>query len=329
MDDKRARKSINTRNRELFHASDLHEWYQQYITEPILASLEEFQERDSGWALIQILNLTINVNKYNPLRAGCHFKLPREIMLKRATINIQSSDNTCFAWAVVAALHPAKKYPERPGSYPQYTSVLNLHGIEFPMSLKQIEKFELQNNISINVYSFSMEKNGPKVFPLRLTSQKRDRHANLLYTPEQGGSDVGHFVWIKDLSRLVGAQLSRHKRKKYFCDRCMHYFDSAEKLDTHTIDCREINNCAILLPSQDSKWLSFDSCGRKGRLPVIIYADLEYVLLKTVDTQKDAENHKLCMYQKHENHSRLQIYESAIIAIYPGSLEAQHIQSAI
>ena len=41
------------------------------VIEPTLASLEEFQERDSGWALTRILNLTVNVNKYNPLRAGC------------------------------------------------------------------------------------------------------------------------------------------------------------------------------------------------------------------------------------------------------------------
>ncbi|XP_043264078.1 uncharacterized protein LOC122404213 [Colletes gigas] len=195
---------------------------------------------------------------------------------------------------------------------------------------------------------------------------------------------MGHFAWIKNLSRLVSTQLSKHNSRKYFCDRCMHYFGSAEKLDTHTIDCREINNCAILLPSQDSKWLSFDNRGRKERLPFVIYADLECVLQKTVDTQKDAENRKLCMYQKHEVHSigyyihcsydaslstyrchrdadcvswfvkelknfanfvkpilakntpmldltteQLSIYESAIIAIYQGSLEAQHIQSAI
>ncbi|KYN21094.1 hypothetical protein ALC57_06539, partial [Trachymyrmex cornetzi] len=38
----------------------------------ILASLEEFQERDSGWALSRILNLAANANKLNPLRVGCH-----------------------------------------------------------------------------------------------------------------------------------------------------------------------------------------------------------------------------------------------------------------
>ena len=129
--DKHACKSIHTRNCELFHTSDLQEWYQRCVVEPTLASLEEFQERDSGWALARILNLIINVNKYNPLRAGCCYKLPRDLLLKKATISVQSPDNACFAWAVVVALHPAEIHVDRSSSYPDYAFVLNLQGIEF------------------------------------------------------------------------------------------------------------------------------------------------------------------------------------------------------
>ncbi|KYN17056.1 hypothetical protein ALC57_10677, partial [Trachymyrmex cornetzi] len=52
---------------------------------------------------------------------------------------------------------------------------------------------------------------------------------------------VGHFAWIKDLSRLVSMQLTGKKNKKYFCDRCLHYFGSSEKLQTHEVDCQKIN----------------------------------------------------------------------------------------
>jgi len=94
--DKCANKSI-TKNYELFRSSDLQEWYQSRVVEPTLTSLEEFQEHDSGWALSRILNLIINVNKYNPLHAGCYIELSREIKLKRAVVNVQSVDNACFA----------------------------------------------------------------------------------------------------------------------------------------------------------------------------------------------------------------------------------------
>jgi len=53
---------------------------------------------------------------------------------------------------------------------------------------------------------------------LRLTEKKKiDKHVNLLYV--QNDDDVGHFAWIKNLSRLMSSQLSKHKNKKYFCDR--------------------------------------------------------------------------------------------------------------
>jgi len=63
------------------------------VTDDILAALEEFQERNNGWALSRILNLIVNVNKYNPMYAGCWMELPREIMLKKAVINVRSMDN--------------------------------------------------------------------------------------------------------------------------------------------------------------------------------------------------------------------------------------------
>ncbi|XP_071582038.1 uncharacterized protein [Temnothorax nylanderi] len=183
--DKRANKSISTRNCELFRSSDrsdLREWYKLHVIEPTLAKLEEFQERDSGWALSRILNLTVNVNKYNPLRAGCYIKLPQQIKLKGAVINVQSMDNACFAWSVVAALHPAERHSERESSYPHYTTVLNLRDIEFPVTLSQIKNFERFNDVSINVYTVEGEKT-PNVLPIRLTDLKREKHVNLLIYP--------------------------------------------------------------------------------------------------------------------------------------------------
>ena len=217
--DKHANKSINTRNYELFRKSDLREWYERHVIETTLTSLEEFQERDSGWALSRILDLTVNINKYNPMRAGCHIKLPREIMMKRAVINVRSTDNACFAWSVVAALYPAEKNVERESSYLHYTTVLNLQSIEFPMTLNQIKKFEHINDVSINVYGIERKKE-VSILPIQLTDRKREKHVNLLYVEEN--DNVGHFACIKNLSRFISSQLSKHDHKKYICDRCVY-----------------------------------------------------------------------------------------------------------
>ena len=122
------------------------------MTDDTLVALEEFQERRSGWALSRILNLIVNVNKYNPMHAGCWVELPRKITLRKAVINVRSIDNACFTWSVVAALYPVQSHVNRKSSYPDYSTVLNLEGIVFPVTLKQITKFELLNDISVNVF---------------------------------------------------------------------------------------------------------------------------------------------------------------------------------
>ena len=99
--------------------------------------------------------------------------------------------------------------------------MLNLEGIEFPVTLKQITKFELLNDISVNVF-IERERGGKKddgniIVPLRLTKEKKkEKHVNLLYLQESRRDDenvIGHFTWIKNLSRLIGSQLSKNTRE--------------------------------------------------------------------------------------------------------------------
>lgn len=214
-------KSIATRNRQLFPTSDLREWYDRYVIDATLTDLDEFQERDSGWALSRILNLMVNVNKCNPMRAGSWVKIPQWIKIKQAVISVRSNDNACFAWAIISALYPVERNPNRCSAYPHYSTILNLDGIEFPMTLKQISRFERLNDMSVNVFTVCRkERNENEIVPIRLTDDKKDSHVNLLYLLDsRNNSNVGHFAWIRNLSRLVGSQLSRNRNKKYICDR--------------------------------------------------------------------------------------------------------------
>ena len=220
-------KTISTRNHPLFLASDLSQWYETRVSDPIIAMLEEFQERESGWALSRILNLTVNVNKYNAMRAGCTVRLPREIQTRRAVVNVIAKDNKCFAWAVVASLYPMYMNANRTSSYPDYRSILNLEGITFPMTLDQITKFERFNDISVNVFTIEENTNMKRwkghrliILPLRLTDDKKDRHVNLLYVCNyEPDNMIGHFMSIRNLSRLVRSQLTTVERKAHICDR--------------------------------------------------------------------------------------------------------------
>lgn len=214
--DKQAYKSINTRNCEFLRTTDLNAWYEEQVVEPTLAKLEEFQDQDSGWSLQHILNLTLNINKYRPMSAGCRVTLPRDIRLKKAVVNVQSRDNNaCFAWAVIAALYPAETHSDRVSSYPDYRTILKFTGISFPVELNKVKKFKILNNLSINVYGLQKSV----VVPIHITAEKKDRHINLLYLEGSGDDQVGHYSWIKNLSRLVNSNLNKHRAGKHICDR--------------------------------------------------------------------------------------------------------------
>ncbi|XP_055388367.1 uncharacterized protein LOC129616887 [Condylostylus longicornis] len=146
-----------------------------------------------------------------------YIKLPHAIIKKKACINVKNYDNACFAWAIVSALCPVNENSDRITQYPHYD-------------------FD--------------------VHPTYLTKSKKNQHVNLLliqniyYNDDNFQNDVEHssvgvqyhFVWIKDLSRLLSSQLSKHNGKKHFCDRCLHYFNSEANLMAHLKDCTSLNN---------------------------------------------------------------------------------------
>ncbi|XP_036139042.1 uncharacterized protein LOC118644501 [Monomorium pharaonis] len=55
-----------------------------------------------------------------------------------------------------------------------------------------------------------------------------------------------------------------------------------------------MNDCAIQLPTEDEKWLSFRNINNKERVPFVVYADLECTLEKT--EKEDME----ISYQHHQ-----------------------------
>jgi hypothetical protein len=62
-------KSFATENMVIHKSYDFHELFSR-IVNTISTKIDEFEERDSGWAFAGNLYLEININKYNPLRAA-------------------------------------------------------------------------------------------------------------------------------------------------------------------------------------------------------------------------------------------------------------------
>ena len=251
------------------------------------------QVEGSGWRFHSIIKLELHVVNYNPLRGEAYVKLPEELANKKAIINPQNKDDKCFLWCVLRALNPRKKDSERIDKELQAKeNTLNMEGIEYPVSLKDIDKFEKQNpSISITVLGYEDKS----VYVLRNSENTNREHDVVLLLIE----GVNHYYLIKDLSRLLSSQVSKHHGKKYFCKRCLNPFNNQKALDKHKEYCSNNEAVKIIMPEKGTM-LKFKNYHRGEKVPFVIYADFESCI-KSIDTcDPNPENSYTKQYQKHE-----------------------------
>jgi hypothetical protein len=82
-------------------------------------------------------------------------------------------------WSVLSALHPAKDHNDRLNNYTPFEHEFDeeMKGIEFPVKLTDIEKFENRcKSLSINVYCYT-EKT--ILCPLRITKTEKQNHIGM------------------------------------------------------------------------------------------------------------------------------------------------------
>ena len=136
----------------------------------IIEALEIYQKNGSGWYYKEVHSLEIHTVDYNPMKGSSYIPLPDWISNKKAIINIQNKDEKCFLWCILRYLHPNEKDSTRLTDLKKYEFSLNTEGIDFPMKLKHISKFEKLNPSlpGINVFSVNDNK---KFYPLRMAEK--------------------------------------------------------------------------------------------------------------------------------------------------------------
>ena len=107
--------------------------------------------RDSKFVFDSIIYTDISIHRLNLTRCSSFVPLPEWLSKKEAIINPKNLDLKCFKWSVIAAL----KWKEI-GRDRQRVSKLRRYddfdwtGINFPVSTKDISKFELRNRIEVS-----------------------------------------------------------------------------------------------------------------------------------------------------------------------------------
>jgi hypothetical protein len=139
------------------------------------------------------------------------------------------------------------------------------------VKVTDVGRFERQNpGLSVCVFGW---KEG--LYPLHVSKQE-GRAIDLLLIVDGNNPQKTHYVWIKDLARMLFKN-SGHDHRKHPCRRCLHVFKTPQLLETHKKDCLGIGEKPqrTEMPKEGENILTFTAHHKQMRVPYIIYADFE------------------------------------------------------
>ena len=193
-------------------------------------------------------------------------------MKEKAIINPRNSHMECFKWAIIAAMkwEEMGNNPERVSKLKKYEEEFDWSGLEFPVSFRDINKFESRNEIGVNI----LAAENRKIYICR-KGKYYDRNVNLLLIT--GDSNKKYYVAVKSLSRLLSSQNSKNNIQ-YFCTNCLNGFTSEISRDEHYNYCRSKDSVRVEMPIK-YPIVRYRDGQYQFKVPFVIYADFESILV--------------------------------------------------
>jgi hypothetical protein len=261
-------KSFRSKLEIITETSDLDEYIENQ-KDILIAASEEFSEKESGWALFDLLFLEINIIKYNPTRGSC-YKGSKEF-ISRGILNVKNNDDFCFLYSLAAALFPAKSNKTHPSSYKKHVyNYFNIKNLSFPFYYGDTKKFEDQNP-SLSISIFTLDEKLKICGPIYKSDYtlKRENHVSLLFYNN-------HYSLITDYGKLVHRQFNGNTN--VYCPACIIGFPTQEKIKDHITD----SECFGMKTNvaKPNTYLEFRNRQYEIFLPYLVFADFETLISK-------------------------------------------------
>jgi hypothetical protein len=218
---------------------------------------------------ILLHSFTATATAYSQIAGSSHHPFPSyypEAKMRRAgVVNIDNKDDQCFLYAALCAIERPESKPQRVSKYEHRLNEINMEGIDFPVTLRDIPKIELLNQQTIraiNVF-FTPEtsdfSNTHALHNFRILHRSQNNRLppdaratiNLVWFPT--GSSVcennrvdtpGHYCAVRN----VDALLSSSEVRRYYCNGCLKGYARSDVRDAHQMICSE--GCQILMPGE-------------------------------------------------------------------------------
>ena len=96
-----------------------------------------------------------------------------------------------------------------------------------------------------------------------------------------------HYTAIKNISRLLKSLNAKKHQGYHYCINCLNGFRTESARDKHYEYCRDKGNVKIKMPSKDEKWLKYHDGQYQFKVPFVMYAEFESILIPVKERYED------------------------------------------
>ena len=227
----------------------------------------------------------------------------------------------CFKWAVMRALNPVEDNPQRvTNELRKQAEKYDWGGITFPTKVKDISIWEKNNKNKFNINVFGYDEDAKKLYTIRIAELKDSLETINLYL-----HDDNHYCVIKDLGRLISAQLSGSDHGKDICLRCLNAFGRLTKkeemgkrslLEIHEEVCLSHKLQRSVYPNP-GEYTKFRNVERLHDVPFAVYADFESFVEPIQYAEQDPSESFTIKYQNHVPSGFCYVIKCMDESVYP------------
>ena len=235
-------------------------------------------------------------NKTSINRGGSYIDSPKWLKDKKSTINPKNNDHKCFQYAATLALNlnKIKKDPQRISKIKPFIEQYNWKEIEFPSTSKDWKKFELNNEITLNI--LYVPHNTRKIHVAYNSKHNLTRENQIILIMITHG-EKWHYLMVKNLSGLLRGITSSHAGD-FYCLNCFCAYFTKNKLEAHKKICENHDYCHVEMPTKDNI-IKYNQGEKSIKLPFADYADLECLLEKISTCQNNPRKSSTTEIKKH------------------------------
>ena len=197
--------------------------------------------KGSGFEFDGVNFLYYDFNKISLNRGGSYIDSPKWLKNKKSTINPKNNGYKCFQYAVTLALNLDKidNRPQRISKIKPFIDQYNWNEIDFPSTSKDWKKFELNNEIALNILYVP---HNTKKIPIAYKSKHNLTCEKQVILLMISNGKNWHYLVVNILLGLLKRITSNHK-EDFYCLNCFCAYTTKNKLEEQNKICENHEYC--------------------------------------------------------------------------------------